>query len=203
VLENHDGELMPSLENRKEVIRLIRQWQADIVMSHRPWDYHPDHRYTGVLVQDAAFNVTIPTYSPNTPRLENPIFLFYPDRFKRPYPFQPDIVVAIDEVFEKKVEATVALESQLFETVYNADEPTRQKRLAEMPRDPAARREMARQRFIDRNGRLAEQYRQDLVKRYGPEKGPLVKYAEAFEICEYGHQPTPQEIKELFPFLPR
>jgi LmbE family N-acetylglucosaminyl deacetylase len=204
VLEIHDGELMPSLENRKQIIRLIRQWQADIVMAHRPWDYHPDHRYTGVLVQDAAFNVTIPTYSPNTPRLEkNPVFLFYPDRFKRPYPFQPDIVVAIDEVFDKKVEAAFALESQLFETVYNADEPTRLKRLAEMPRDPAGRRALARQRFVDRNGRLAEQYRLDLIKWYGPEKGQKVQYAEAFEICEYGHQPTPKEIKDLFPFLPR
>ncbi len=203
VLENHDGELVPSLANRKEIIRLIRQWQPDIVMSHRPWDYHPDHRYTGVLVQDAAFNVTIPTYAPNTPRLEkNPVFLFYADRFKKPYPFQPDILVAIDEVFDKKVEAAVALESQLFETVYNADEATRRKRLAEMPRDPAGRRALARQRFVDRNGRLAEQYRLELLKWYGPDKGGQVKYAEAFEICEYGHQPTPAEIKQLFPFLP-
>jgi LmbE family N-acetylglucosaminyl deacetylase len=204
VLENHDGELMPSLENRKHVIRLIRQWQADIVMSHRPWDYHPDHRSTGVLVQDAAFNVTIPTYSPNTPRLQkNPVFLFFHDRFKKPYPFQADIIVAIDEVFDKKVEAVLALESQLFETVYNADEVTRQKRLAEMPRDAAGRRELARQRFVERNGRIAEQYRLDLVKWYGTEKGRQVKYAEAFEICEYGHQPTADEIKRLFPFLPR
>ena len=54
VMENHDGELLPTLENRRTVTRLIREWQADIVMSHRPNDYHPDHRYTGVLVQDAA-----------------------------------------------------------------------------------------------------------------------------------------------------
>ncbi|MCB1022522.1 MAG: PIG-L family deacetylase, partial [Acidobacteria bacterium] len=58
VLDNHDGELMPTLENRKKIARLIREWQADVVLSPRPNDYHPDHRYTAILVQDAAFMVT-------------------------------------------------------------------------------------------------------------------------------------------------
>src|SRR6185369_8665658 len=51
VLDNHDGELLPTLEVRKQIIRQIRQWNADIVLAPRPNDYHPDHRYTGVLVQ--------------------------------------------------------------------------------------------------------------------------------------------------------
>src|SRR5437763_1677053 len=50
VFDIHDGELEPTLENRRAVTRAIRRWQADVVMSHRPNDYHPDHRYTGVLV---------------------------------------------------------------------------------------------------------------------------------------------------------
>ncbi|MBI3469554.1 MAG: PIG-L family deacetylase [Planctomycetes bacterium] len=203
VLEIHDGELMPTLENRQQIIRLIREWQADVVMAHRPYDYHSDHRYTGVLVQDAAFNVTIPTYSPNTPRLErNPVFLFYYDKFQRPYPFQPDIVVGIDEVFEKKVDALMALESQLFETVY-ADDATREKQLAEMPKDPAGRRAVAYKRFAERDGRIADQYREALGKWYGPDNARAIKYAEAFEVCEYGSQPTADEIKQLFPFLPK
>src|SRR5688572_19900989 len=69
VLDIHDGELEPNLENRRKITRLIRQWQADIVIAHRPWDYHPDHRYTGVLVQDAAFMVTVPFFCPDTPVL--------------------------------------------------------------------------------------------------------------------------------------
>ena len=60
VLDIHDGELEPTLENRKKVARLIREWQADIVLFHRPYDYHPDHRYVGVLVQDAAVVVVAP-----------------------------------------------------------------------------------------------------------------------------------------------
>jgi LmbE family N-acetylglucosaminyl deacetylase len=194
---------MPTLENRQQIIRLIREWQADVVMAHRPYDYHSDHRYTGVLVQDAAFNVTIPTYSPNTPRLErNPVFLFYYDKFQRPYPFQADIVVGIDDVFEKKVDALMALESQLFETVY-ADEATREKQLAEMPKDTAGRRAIAHKRFAERDGRIAEQYREALGKWYAPDKARTIKYAEAFEICEYGSQPTAEEIRRLFPFLPK
>src|SRR6186997_3033441 len=80
VLDIHDGELVPSLENRKTVARLIREWQADVVLSHRPNDYHPDHRYTGVLVQDAAYMVTVPSFCPDVPYLtSNPAFFYYPD----------------------------------------------------------------------------------------------------------------------------
>ena len=77
VLDIHDGELMPSLENRKTVARLIREWQADIVLAHRPNDYHPDHRYTGVLADDAAVVVAAPFVVPDTPPTpRNPLFLY-------------------------------------------------------------------------------------------------------------------------------
>jgi len=116
VLDIHDGELEPTLENRRTITRLIRHWKADIVMSHRPWDYHPDHRYVGVLVQDSAFMVSVPFFCPDTPPLKsNPLFLYYEDTFKKPYAFKADIAVAIDEVLEQKVDALVALESQIFE----------------------------------------------------------------------------------------
>ena len=64
VFDIHDGELEPTLENRKKVVRAIREWKADVVISHRPWDYHPDHRYTGILVQDAAYMVAEQTGEP-------------------------------------------------------------------------------------------------------------------------------------------
>src|SRR5262249_29769286 len=82
-----DGELLPTVETRRTLTRLIREWKADVVMSHRPNDYHPDHRYTGVLVQDAAFMVTVPHFCPDVPALENnPVFFFYPDGFQKPNP---------------------------------------------------------------------------------------------------------------------
>ncbi|WP_372898945.1 PIG-L deacetylase family protein, partial [Stieleria sp.] len=109
VLDIHDGELEPTLENRRKITILIREWDADIVISHRPWDYHPDHRYTGVLVQDAAYMVAVPFFCPTTPPLKkNPVFLYSSDRFQKPYPFEADIVVDVDSVFEQKVDALTA-----------------------------------------------------------------------------------------------
>src|SRR6476620_1533874 len=116
VLDIHDGELLPSLENRRTITRLIREWKADIVMSHRPNDYHPDHRYTGVLVQDSAYMVAVPHFCPDAPPLKsNPVFLFYSDSFQKPNPFQADIVVNLDSVIEKKLDALDTLESQFYE----------------------------------------------------------------------------------------
>ena len=200
VLDIHDGELMPTLENRRLITRLIRDWNADIVIAHRPWDYHPDHRYVGVLVQDAAFMVTVPYFCPDTPALKkNPVFLYSSDGFKKPYPFEADIAVSIDDVFEKKVDALLALESQTFEggALGSAEQ------MANVPpaSQPELRREWLRARWDRRAGGEAERFREALVRWYGLERGKAVKYAEAFEICEYGRQPTPAEVRELFPFF--
>ncbi|TWU18307.1 PIG-L deacetylase family protein [Allorhodopirellula heiligendammensis] len=200
VMDIHDGELMPTLENRRAITRLIREWNADVVIAHRPWDYHPDHRYVGVLVQDASFMVTVPFFCPDTPPLKkNPVFLYASDRFKKPYPFTPDIAVSIDAVFETKVNAIAELESQVFDggALGNAEiaaeaPPARMRdlRLAEVTKTWQAR-----------SGNEADSYRNALVRWYGEEDGNAVKYAEVFEICEYGHQPTEEDIKRLFPFF--
>jgi LmbE family N-acetylglucosaminyl deacetylase len=204
VMDIHDGELMPTLENRKAMVRLIREWRADIVMSHRSNDYNPDHRYVGVLAQDSAFMVTVPFYDLNTPPTEpNPVFLFLSDGFQRPNPFRPDIVVAIDEVFQKKIDAADALVSQLYETVYGVDAATRKQRLDAMPKDAAGRRAVAERRLGSSASNVANRYREQLAARYGAARAREIKYAEAFEICEYGRQPTEEQIRALFPFFPR
>ena len=200
VLDIHDGELMPTLENRKIVTRLIRQWNADIVIAHRPNDYHPDHRYTGVLMQDSAYMVAVPFLCPDTPPLKkNPVFLYSFDRFKTPNPFRPDIVVSIDSVIEQKIDALAAIESQFIEggAMGSAERApsTEQARKAAFER----LRESFRRRFA----RVAEFGRDKLIELYGKEKGPQIQYAEAFEICEYGRQPSKQELLRLFPFLPQ
>ena len=199
VLDIHDGELMPTLENRKTFTRLIRSWKADIVIAHRPNDYHPDHRYTGVLVQDSAYMVTVPFFCPDTPYLrDNPVFLYSVDSFERPNPFRADIVVAIDRVIDKKVDALVGMESQFIEGGANGYKIA-------IPRTDAERqskREGAREAFRRRFASTADKYRDKLVELYGPEEGKKVRYAEAFEICEYGRRPTGDELRRLFPFLP-
>lgn len=202
VLDIHDGELMPTLENRRKITRLIRDWKADIVISHRPWDYHPDHRNVGVLVQDAAFMVMVPYFCPDTPALkENPVFLYSSDRFQKPYPFRPDVAVSLDDVFEQKVDALMALESQIFEGGALGSPEF----VAKVPpaSQPELRRKYLHDRWVNRQGGEAKQYRGLLQQWYGEELGNKIQYAETFEVCEYGRQPTPEELRELFPFFPK
>jgi LmbE family N-acetylglucosaminyl deacetylase len=201
VLDIHDGELMPSLENRQKIIRIIREWRADIVIAHRPWDYHPDHRYVGVLIQYAAFMVTVPFVCSDVPPLtKNPLFLYSSDGFQKPYPFKADIVVSVDDVFDQKLTAIHEMPSQHYEGGTNGGEAY----AAKVPpaTDEAGRKAWLRERWVRRQGGEANRFRDSLIKWYGPEKGAAAKFAEAFEICEYGRQPKPEEIKVLFPFFP-
>jgi len=200
VLDIHDGELEPTLQNRKLITRLIRQWQADIVIGHRPYDYHPDHRYVGVLIQDSAFMVTVPFICPDSPPLKrNPVFLYSYDGFQRPVPFRADIVVAIDSVIDKKLDALAAIESQFIEggALGSAENAPK------TPEQREAKRQQVRDSFRRRFAELANRYRDKLVELYGEEMGKKVQYAEAFEICEYGRQPGRDELRRLFPFLPQ
>lgn len=200
VLDIHDGELMPTLENRRTIVRLIREWKADIVLTHRTNDYHPDHRYTGILVQDAAFMVICPFFCPDVPHLKtNPVFMYFPDRFQKPNPFEADIVISIDEVIDKKLEALVQLESQFVEGCVSGHEGLVPKNEAER----TAAHQRVRDSFRGRFAATAEEYRKQLIETYGEEQGKKVLTAEAFELCEYGRQPSPAELKKLFPIAER
>ena len=199
VLDIHDGELMPTLENRRTFTRLIRGWNADIVIGHRPNDYHPDHRYTGVLMQDCAYMVAVPFFCPDAPPLKrNPVFLYSYDRFQRPDPFVPDVVVAIDEVIEQKVDALVKMESQFIEggALGSAD------RAPKNEAEREAKRGQVREAFKRRARSTADQCRDKLIELYGEEEGKKVEYAEAFMICEYGARPSKGQLRKLFPFFP-
>ena len=198
VLDIHDGELLPTLENRRILTRLIREWKADIVMGPRPNDYHPDHRYTGVLVQDAAYMVTVPYFCPDIPFLRrNPVFLYYPDGFQKPNSFQPDIAISIDSVIEKKLDALGTLVSQFAEGGANGT-------AALMPDDPAKqkkRHQQVRENFARRNQSLAQRFRAKLGDWYGQDESGKVKYAEAFEVCEYRSAPEQRGTGPAFPIL--
>jgi LmbE family N-acetylglucosaminyl deacetylase len=195
VLDIHDGELMPSLENRRTVARLIREWQADIVMGHRPYDYHADHRYTGVLMNDAAVIVAAPFFTPDTPPTpRNPVFMYYSDGFQDPKPFDPTIVVGFDSVADKKWRCVSAMPSQF------GDRDSWQARTRpNVPQSDAERAgfllEGVKQRSVD----VANQYRDTLVALYGAERGQAIKYAEAFQLNQYGRQASLDELKKMFP----
>src|SRR5262249_47347248 len=163
VLDIHDGELLPTLENRRTITRLIREWDADVVMSHRPNDYHPDHRYVGVLVQDAAYMVQVPFFCPDAPPLKNnPVFLFYSDNFQKPNPFQADVAVSIDGVIDRKLDALDLLESQFYEGGALGS-------AALVPSDPEKQKERRRQVRAGHAARfqgVAQKYRSALEEWY-------------------------------------
>lgn len=198
VLDIHDGELLPTLENRKKIVRAIREWKADIVIAHRPWDYHPDHRYVGVLVQDAAFMVTVPFFLPETPHLKkNPVFLYSSDRFQKPYPFRPDIVIAVDNVMEQKIKGISKLVSQSLEGGVGGSQTKTDQLPPENP--PELRIAYVKKKWHFRQGAIAKKYRAQLIELYGDEMGKKIQYAEAFELCEYGTRPSLKDLRALFP----
>jgi len=196
VLDNHDGELTPSLEIRHQIIREIRNWHADVVIAPRPNDYHPDHRYTAVLVQDAAYLVAVPNVAPDTsPLQKNPVFLYFQDNFQRPNPFRPDIAVDITEVFDKKVNAISAHQSQMFEWL-----PWIGGYAAEVPASSSDRVAWLSKR-VSSLWTINPEVEKSLEKWYGKEHASKAKFAEAFEICEYGSRPDENKIRLLFPML--
>jgi LmbE family N-acetylglucosaminyl deacetylase len=197
VLDNHDGELIPTIHVRHQVIRKIREWDADIVLGLRPNDYHPDHRNAGIVVQDAAYLVIVPNVTPDTaPLKKNPVFLYMKDNFKKPYPFSKDIAIVIDAVVDQKIRALAAHSSQMFEW---------------LPWVSGVEKKEIPINEIDRLAWLKKRYSTQIVwnekniallkKWYPNVENTSVKHLEFFEICEYGKQPSTSEIKKLFPML--
>ena len=141
--------------------------------------------------------VTVPSFCPDVPALrKNPVFLYGEDNFRKPNPFAPDVVVPIDPVIDQKVAAIHELGSQFYE--WN---PWLRDYLNEVPKGEAERLSWTRDRVEKRWGPIADRFRTLLIEELGADQGNAVRFAEAFEICEYGTQPTKEELKRLFPFF--
>jgi LmbE family N-acetylglucosaminyl deacetylase len=190
VLGHQDGEFAPTLAARHEVVRQIRRWDADVVLTHRPWDYHPDHRYTSQVVQDSAYLVMVPHVCPDTPAiLRNPLFLYFQDTFRLPAPFTPEIAVDIDDTWSRKLDALSAHASQVYEWLPWVDGQ-------QVPVEMEARRA-----WLDRQWSrpIDNCLRASLARRYGTERASRIQHAEAFQVSEYGRRPTREEMEEIFP----
>ena len=110
-------------------------------------------------------------------------------------------MVAIDDVLEKKLAAIEALESQFYEGGCNGGP-----HLIPDPKNAAAvaaRKKQVRDEFLSYPyySETAKRFRAALIQHYGKERAEQVKFAEAFEICEYGRKPDKEELKRLFPFF--
>ena len=199
IMDFIDGELQPTLEARRQVIRLIRSVRPDLVLTHRPNDYHPDHCNTAQLVQEAAYLVTVPGICPETPHLSrSPVIMHLSDAFKKPCRFEPSVVVDIGDTLDKVVRMLHCHTSQFYEWLpFNAGH------LDQVPEADAARRTWLAARFCDRLRPLARQYRHLVEQTYGTERAGRVEYIEAFEVSEYGAPLDAEARARLFPFLPK
>jgi LmbE family N-acetylglucosaminyl deacetylase len=186
VMDNHDGELMPTLENRLKVIREIRNWKADIVITHPSNDYHPDHRYTSLLVQDASFMVLVPNVAPDTPPLKkNPVFFWSNTT-------DPDIAVDIDNVADQKLYAAAAHESQFFEWL-----PWLDGTLEKVPAGQEERLKFMRIWLSPPTSAV----RECLKKWYNEPRASKIINAESFKLADYSRKPDHEEMLKLFPVL--
>jgi LmbE family N-acetylglucosaminyl deacetylase len=196
LFDNPDGELLPTLENRRQVIRLLRSFRPDLVLTNRPNDYHPDHRYTSQLVQDAAYLVTVPAIVPEVPHLaSDPVIAYLPDDFQKPYPLEPHVLVDVGSVLEKIVAMLHCHVSQFYEWL-----PYNTRRQGEVPVEDEARRAWLGEQTRARLRRRAELYRPQLARAYGPQRASAIEFVEAFEGCEYGAPLDDAARRRLFPF---
>jgi LmbE family N-acetylglucosaminyl deacetylase len=196
VFDIPDGRLLPTLQNREAVIRLIRTFKPDLVLTHRPNDYHPDHRYTSQLVQDAAYMVTVPAVVPDVPHLPcNPVIAYLPDDFQKPYPFEPAVLVDVGPVLDRIVAMLHCHQSQFYEWLpYNVGV------LEQVPADDAARRSWLAEETRQRLRARATRFRSLLEQSFGADRAARMEYLEAFEGCEYGASLDEAARRRLFPF---
>ena len=196
ILENNDGYLTTDIHCRESVMKAIRDFGPDYIFTHRPYDYHPDHRCAGQLVMDCSYLVQVPNFLPSTPIPKKmPVIFYLHDFFMKPLPLNPEIVVDIDNVIEDKLLAYDAHDSQVYDWLpwiggYHGD----------VPKDPKERLEFLRKNWGSRWQKIADRFRDKLIEKYGEERGRKIKYAEAFEACEYGGTHDIEAEKKLFTF---
>jgi N-acetylglucosamine malate deacetylase 1 len=196
VMDIHSNTLTPDIHTRERFICLIREFKPDMIFTHRLYDYHPDHRYTSMLIQDLSYSIRVPNVCPLTPPLTyTPVILYMHDFFKKPLPFSPDVVVDIDDVFDTKAQMINCHKSQVYEWL-----PWMDGELEQVPADRNERLEWLKNRQMKRDCRVADSYSSKLMERYGEQPGSRVKCAEAFEVSEYGRQVDEKILKEYFPF---
>jgi LmbE family N-acetylglucosaminyl deacetylase len=196
IMNNDDGYLEVNMCNRDKLIRIIRKFRPDIIFTHRENDYHPDHRHTSILVQDASFLIRVPLICPDTPALDyTPVIMYMSDNFEKPLPFKPCVVVDTDDVIEEKAKILDSHKSQFYEWL-----PWLNGNLEDVPSNDLERVEWLTEKRITGGNNVALKYRLKLIERYGKEKGMNVKSAEAFELSEYGRRLKEEEIQEYFPF---
>ena len=195
--DERDGRLWNTEDLRERLIRMIRSFKPDLVLSHRPQDYHPDHRNLGQAVIDAAYLLTVPAICPDVPYLTKmPVFGALFDKFTRPCPFEPTVVLDISPVWDRKMAMLEAHESQFFEWLpHNMGKPA-------LPFNKEQRRKFLNQWMTDLATNIRPALEPSIKRIYGRDMADKIQLAEAFEISQYGTEPDKAGLLRLFPMIP-
>jgi LmbE family N-acetylglucosaminyl deacetylase len=184
-----DGSLEATLEVRSQIIRSIRTFQPDLVLTHRTNDYHPDHRAVGQAVQDASYLITVPPVVPDVPALrKDPVVALMTDFFTRPAPLRPDVVLDVSDFFLTIVEMLHCHRSQVYEWL-----PYNRNRDEAVPEGDEEKKAWLSRWFGERSRAVADRFRDSLCARYGDKRGARIEFAEVYEISEYA---TPLDDKD-------
>jgi LmbE family N-acetylglucosaminyl deacetylase len=198
VWEYPDGALQVTLELRHRMVREIRTFQPDLVLTHRTNDYHPDHRAVGQAVQDASFSVCVPLIVPESPALRrDPVVAYMPDMFTKPNPMTADVVIDIGGQMDTIIAMLACHCSQVFEWL-----PWLEGLLDQIPKDRKQRLAWLHQWYGNKIRPRADRYRSELITVFGHDRGKSIEFAEIYEISEYGSPLDAAARERLFSRLP-
>ena len=194
VFDTHDCCVQADLPTREKLIRVIRRFQPDVVVSHWLHDYHADHRATAQVVQDAAYLLNVPLYCQDEPIPPSyPVFAYCCHPFTDPRPFRPDAAVEFDSLYEEKCRILDCHASQFYEWLPWSDghrDFDASKLSWEQKRDHLGQ-------WFDRFRIAADDARNMLIETYG-DNGRTVRFAETFEQTQYGRKVSPANFRRLF-----
>jgi bacillithiol biosynthesis deacetylase BshB1 len=111
-----DGFFRNSEEDQLKVVRAIRKYQPEIVLTNAIYDRHPDHGRASDLVYEACFLSglakveTKENDKPQTAWRPKSVYYFIQSQY-----IQPDFVVDVSDFWEKKLESLRAYKSQFYD----------------------------------------------------------------------------------------
>lgn len=190
-----DGSLEVSLRLRDQIIREIRSYQPDLVLTHRTCDYHPDHRAVGQAVQDASYMVTVPRVVPEVPALrKDPVVAYMTDLFTKPCPLAADVLLDVTPKLDTIVAMLTCHRSQFFDWL-----PYNQGILEQVPDDEQRRTTWLREWFLGVVRPRIDRYHEAVVASIGEQASRHVQVIEVYEISEYAGTLSDEARQRLFP----
>ena len=112
-LNMRDAFIETNSENLEKVIRAIRKYQPEIVLTNAPSDRHPDHGHAASLVVDACFKSGLRKYliDGTGENAWRPKAIYQYMQF---YHHKPDFIYDVSETIDQKLQSILAHESQFF-----------------------------------------------------------------------------------------